>query len=1266
MANSDKDILITPNSGSSSADPKIEYVGANSSGNDTITVEALYDGTKATLSFEGSAGQLFSVVNDLSSDPIFSVNDVSGIPSIEVDSDGEIRLAEFSGNVGIGISAPTELLHVDGRIKANNLTLASLSAQNSEATAVMIDGSGIIGTRELGSNAFNSTSYLTGNQTITLSGDVSGSGTTSISVTVADDSHNHVISNVDGLQTALDAKAPVSTTVTTNGTQSISGAKTFTTTLALSSGQKLTLKDANHYVQYLSTGFSGSTIDGPVVVGHQGGELGTNISSNQYSLRWDSAGNIIARNDGYFNGTKLEGDNKEMIRYSDSWLRLNPANEFTSGIYLGSGIIRTDGQFQVGSSGSQFKIESNGNTTVNGTVNLNERVNIGNSVTRPSALNSDSVAQARIGGSDVYLYVASLNATGGYDVAVQAARASDFASFDLNLQSNGGNLQRAGNKVWDAGNDGSGSGLDADLLDGINSTSFARVDAGNNYTNYANNNHFYSNTNIATSSGNQASLEVYGGGGTGTDAFMTFHVGSDFACYFGLDGGTNKLSVGGWSMGANSYEIYHSGNKPTLAALGYTGATNANYITNNNQLTNGAGYLTSFTETNAFLGDGGNASTHPGTGRVIYSGQVSAGTSVLGMPTTNNANAFLNLNKHSGEYNSQLGFSSNGNIYYRNFNNTAINSTATWRTIWDSGNDGSGSGLDADTVDGIQGASFLRSDANDSSTGVLTLQPSANRTLILDRNIASPSNYYNDLQMEVRATSGTAGIGLHRNGYSHVGIYTNTSNRLDFDFNSGDVILYHNAGTLWGSGNDGAGSGLDADTLDSVQASSFLRSDANDTYTGTLSVAGTIQDSGDSREIRLMSGTTSSQPAIGVGEQGLFGMKMRWDSGSRIEFDGFWSTSVTGSRNRDLGSINVNTAVWELPSGVTINGSTAWHAGNDGSGSGLDADLLDGQHGSYYAPTASPTFTGTLTNAGTLSTAANQHSMTTPHGYIQIGPMNTSWAHIYTDRSNFYFNKQLYVLGDKVWNAGNDGSGSGLDADTLDGYNAEEGAVNNSIVKRDGTASIKAFGLSLLRQSTARTGITWYNESYYNWQDYMASAGVTGCGPNGNLTAPTGLAGVTSWALRSRMEGVSTYGWNWETGSGGGGGATATSKMSLNATTGNLQIAGSLTAGADVIAYSDEKLKDDVQVIENAVEKVKQVRGVTFTRNDLEDQERHAGVIAQEVEKVLPEVVGYDEDRDTKTVAYGNMVGLLIEAIKEQQETIEKLTSRINDIEKGE
>jgi len=58
----------------------------------------------------------------------------------------------------------------------------------------------------------NDSAYLTGNQTITLSGDASGSGTTAITVTVADDSHNHIISNVDGLQTALDGKVPQTST----------------------------------------------------------------------------------------------------------------------------------------------------------------------------------------------------------------------------------------------------------------------------------------------------------------------------------------------------------------------------------------------------------------------------------------------------------------------------------------------------------------------------------------------------------------------------------------------------------------------------------------------------------------------------------------------------------------------------------------------------------------------------------------------------------------------------------------------------------------------------------------------------------------------------------------------------------------------------------------------------------------------------------------------------------------------------------------------
>ncbi|HMA78636.1 MAG TPA: hypothetical protein VKP88_05915, partial [Candidatus Paceibacterota bacterium] len=79
----------------------------------------------------------------------------------------------------------------------------------------------------------NDAGYTSGNDTITLSGDVTGSGTTSISVTVQDDSHNHIISNVDGLQGALDAKVPTSRTITAGTGLSGGGNLTSDRTLAV-------------------------------------------------------------------------------------------------------------------------------------------------------------------------------------------------------------------------------------------------------------------------------------------------------------------------------------------------------------------------------------------------------------------------------------------------------------------------------------------------------------------------------------------------------------------------------------------------------------------------------------------------------------------------------------------------------------------------------------------------------------------------------------------------------------------------------------------------------------------------------------------------------------------------------------------------------------------------------------------------------------------------------------------------------------------------
>jgi hypothetical protein len=100
MANSDKNIVITPNVGSSSDDPKIVFTGANTAGAYPITLRT-YPTSNGSLSFEGSAGQLFSITNSLTG-TIYSVNDVSGIPSIEVLDTGLVKLAQYSGNVLIG------------------------------------------------------------------------------------------------------------------------------------------------------------------------------------------------------------------------------------------------------------------------------------------------------------------------------------------------------------------------------------------------------------------------------------------------------------------------------------------------------------------------------------------------------------------------------------------------------------------------------------------------------------------------------------------------------------------------------------------------------------------------------------------------------------------------------------------------------------------------------------------------------------------------------------------------------------------------------------------------------------------------------------------------------------------------------------------------------------------------------------------------------------------------------------------------------------
>ena len=112
-----------------------------------------------------------------------------------------------------------------------------------------------------------------------------------------------------------------------------------------------------------------------------------------------------------------------------------------------------------------------------------------------------------------------------------------------------------------------------------------------------------------------------------------------------------------------------------------------------------------------------------------------------------------------------------------------------------------------------------------------------------------------------------------------------------------------------------------------------------------------------------------------------------------------------------------------------------------------------------------------------------------------------------------------------------------------------------------------------------------------------------------------------------------------------------------NSLAGNFSVSGAITAGGNITAFSDARLKENVETIEGALDKVSQMRGVMYDK----DGERGTGVIAQEMQQVMPEVVMDSGRGDYLSVAYGNIVGVLIESIKELKAEIEALKDGSSD-----
>ena len=236
---------------------------------------------------------------------------------------------------------------------------------------------------------------------------------------------------------------------------------------------------------------------------------------------------------------------------------------------------------------------------------------------------------------------------------------------------------------------------------------------------------------------------------------------------------------------------------------------------------------------------------------------------------------------------------------------------------------------------------------------------------------------------------------------------------------------------------------------------------------------------------------------------------------------------------------------------------------------------------------------------------------------------------------------QLNVTGGNVSTSGNISGVNGSFSGTL-GVTGAATLSSTLAVTGSATFSSTMSVSGLVTASTAPTlGGHLTNKTYVDGQDAL-KLNLTGGTLTGNLSI---INSTTEMTLTLGSSGGYYYG-N-ATGAGFKNSA-GTNRVSWNISSGDFTAAGNVTA------YSDARLKENIETISNALDLVNRMRGVFYDRIDT--GEPGVGVIAQEMEEIIPEVVIPSDG--VLTVAYGNLVGVLIEAVKELSAKVEALEAK--------
>jgi hypothetical protein len=238
-----------------------------------------------------------------------------------------------------------------------------------------------------------------------------------------------------------------------------------------------------------------------------------------------------------------------------------------------------------------------------------------------------------------------------------------------------------------------------------------------------------------------------------------------------------------------------------------------------------------------------------------------------------------------------------------------------------------------------------------------------------------------------------------------------------------------------------------------------------------------------------------------------------------------------------------------------------------------------------------------------------------------------------------------------MWDNLNDGSGSGLDADLLDGVQGASFLRSDAADTFTGTLTFTT-QVALVPNDYGKGVFGIYSSTRYQHVWSMGAAYKT----NASGTSYGNMYGIT-WTHTNVGTGtnqsISGLGHQWQ--------------LRMNGTL-HAAIGSGIWTSGNITAYSDIAVKTNLVRIPNALEKVCSINGYTFERTDYvkdpddanaPDIMRQAGVVAQEIEKVLPEVVSGNEGN--KAVAYGNIVALLIESIKELKDEVDALKRQLED-----